>query len=177
MKIFTIFLFLIGFTSIVYADQNTIEPEQFSISEDDVHLQANAQGDDGTNRTTLPSPLKQIKNGVPLIEVKCDEGKYPAYRYDRMRVACVSEETHIKLINRGWATMRLINPGENIAHALCNNYEGKWHPEHEGCRGITDLQCSLMGGKFVDNLRICYNDICPDKGYTICVTNPDSHIK
>jgi hypothetical protein len=31
-----------------------------------------------------------------------------------------------------------------------------------------------MGGKFVDNLKICYNEICPeDKTYTLCVTNPD----
>ena len=123
------------------------------------------------------SPLKQIKSGVPLIEVKCDEGKYPAYRHDRMRVACVSEETQVKLIERGWATMRLTNPSGSVAHALCNNYDGKWHQEHEGCRRITDLQCSLMGGKFVDNLRICYDGICPDKGYSLCVTNPDSYTR
>jgi hypothetical protein len=31
-----------------------------------------------------------------------------------------------------------------------------------------------MGGKFVDGLEICYNEICPeDKTYTLCVTNPD----
>jgi len=31
-----------------------------------------------------------------------------------------------------------------------------------------------MGGEFVDNLKICYDGICPvDKTYTLCVTNPD----
>jgi len=120
------------------------------------------------------SPLKQIKSGVALIDVKCSEGKVPSYKGDRMRVACVSEETQIELWTRGWATMRLISPGENISHALCNNYEGKWHPKYEGCREVTDLQCSLMGGKFVDGLEICYNEICPeDKTYTLCVTNPE----
>lgn len=122
----------------------------------------------------IKSPLQQIKNGISLIDVKCTDGKYPSYKYDRMSVACVSEETQIKLINRGWATMRLINPGENVAQALCNNYQGKWHPEHEGCRNITDLQCSLLGGKFVNNLRICSDGICPDKGYPLCVVNPDA---
>jgi len=122
----------------------------------------------------VSSPLKQIKNGVALIDVKCNEGKYLSYKSDRMRVACVSEETQSALWHRGWATMRLIMQGENISHALCNNYEGKWHPEYDGCRDVTDLQCSLMGGEFVDDLKICYNGICPvDKTYTLCVTNPD----
>jgi len=122
----------------------------------------------------VSSPLKQIKSGVALIDVKCNEGKVPSYKGDRMRVACVSEETQSELWVRGWATMRLISPGENISHALCNNYEGKWHPEYDGCREVTDLQCSLMGGKFVDGLKICYNEICPvDKTYTLCVTNPE----
>lgn len=120
------------------------------------------------------SPLKQIKNGVALIDVTCSEGKVPSYKGDRMRVACVSEDTQNELWSRGWATMRLISPGDNISHALCNIYEGKWHPKYEGCREVTDLQCSLMGGKFVDGLKICYNEICPeDKTYTLCVTNPE----
>ena len=121
-------------------------------------------------------PLKQIKNGVALIDVQCNEGKYLSYKADRMRVACVSEETQNALWLRGWATMRLMMPGDNISHALCNNYDGKWHPKYEGCRGenITDLQCSLMNGEFVDNLKICYDGICPvDKTYTLCVTNLD----
>jgi hypothetical protein len=120
----------------------------------------------------ISSPLKQIKSGIPLIDVQCSEGKHPVYKYNRMRVACVSDETEIELITRGWATMRLAMPGDNISEALCNNYEGKWHAEYEGCRDVTDLQCSLMGGKFVENLKICFNEICPDKLHRLCVTNP-----
>ncbi len=121
----------------------------------------------------ITSPLKQIKSGVALVDVQCSEGKSPAYKYNRMSVACVSEETLVELWDRGWATMRFYTDDDTSSHALCNNYEGKWHPEHNGCRGdISDLQCSLMGGKFVDNLKICYNDICPkNKTYTLCVTN------
>lgn len=124
------------------------------------------------------SPLKQIKNGVALFDVVCPEGKVPAYKHDRMRVACVSGDTHVQLIHRGWALLRLVMPGENLSHALCNNYDGKWHPRYDGCRGdISDLQCSLMGGQFVDNLSICVDGICPEKTYTLCVTNPNLNIK
>lgn len=117
-------------------------------------------------------PLKQIKSGVALVDVQCNDGKYPAIRHDRMRVACVSLDTESSLIMRGWATMRLAMPGDNISEALCNNYGGKWHQEHNGCRDISDFQCSLIGGKFVDDLKICSNEICPKRGYTICVAEP-----
>ena len=121
------------------------------------------------------SPLKQIKSGTALFDVKCSEEKSLVYKYDRMRAVCVSEETQSELWDRGWSTIRFYTEEDTSPHALCNNYEGKWHPEHDGCRGdISDLQCSLMGGTFVDNLKICYNDICPEnKTYTLCVTNPD----
>ena len=122
------------------------------------------------------TPLKQIKSGVSLIDVECNEDKVKVIKYDRMRAACVSEETRDELWGRGWATMRFYTEEDTSSYALCNNYEGKWHPEYEGCRGehLTDLQCSLMGGKFVDDLKICHNNICPDdKTYTLCVTNPE----
>lgn len=122
---------------------------------------------------TVPSPLKQIKSGVALIDVKCNEGKVPTYKYNRMRVACVSLDTETKLILRGWATMRLTMPGDNISEALCNNYQGIWHPEYAACRGISDLQCSLLGGHF-ESLRICSGDICPNKPHSMCVTNSTS---
>ncbi|GEM_PF-6939284 len=132
--------------------------------------------DSGKTEITL-SPLKQIKAGTALVDVQCSDGKVPAIRYDRMRVACVSLDTESKLVMRGWATMRLAMPGDNISHALCNNYDGKWHPQYFGCRDITDFQCSLMGGEFVDNLSICHDGICPDKLYSLCVTNPNLYIQ
>lgn len=113
-----------------------------------------------------------------MFDVKCGEEKYIVYKYDRMRAACVDGETETELINRGWALMRLGFPEythTDFSSSLCGNYGGKWHPEYEGCRGdISDLQCSLIGGEFVNDLKICYDDICPaDKTYTVCVTNPD----
>ena len=123
----------------------------------------------------MTNPLKQIKNGIALFDVVCPENKITAYKNDNMNVACVTEETYSELIDRGWALLRFTMPDENPSNVLCNRYDGKWHPEYDGCRGnISDLQCSLMGGKFVDDLKICYNEICPvDNAYTLCVTNPD----
>jgi hypothetical protein len=56
-------------------------------------------------KENFPAPLKQISAGVALSDVKCSDGKYPAYKYNRMMVACVSEETLEKLIERGWAKL------------------------------------------------------------------------
>jgi hypothetical protein len=32
----------------------------------------------------------------------------------------------------------------------------------------------LIGGKFVDDLKICENGICPDRGYEICVVESEN---
>ncbi|MGY5149684.1 MAG: hypothetical protein ACW9W3_06445 [Candidatus Nitrosopumilus sp. bin_68KS] len=128
--------------------------------------------------SSIHPPLKQINSGIALFDVKCSEEKHLVYKYDRMRAACVNGETETELINRGWALLRLGFPDyarADLSSSLCGNYGGKWHPEYDGCRGdITDLQCSLMGGGFVYDLKICYDGICPvDKTYTLCVTNLD----
>ncbi|MDH3656836.1 MAG: hypothetical protein OEM77_01700 [Nitrosopumilus sp.] len=55
-----------------------------------------------SKKENIPAPLKQISAGVALVDVKCNDGKHPAYKYNRMMVACVSEGTLEKLIERGW---------------------------------------------------------------------------
>ena len=77
-------------------------------------------------RVHLP-PLKQIKSGVALIDVKCNEGKHVVYKYTRMMAACVTDETENKLLTRGWAVLRLGLPAtDNLPRDLCNFYQGKW---------------------------------------------------
>jgi len=116
------------------------------------------------------SPLKQIKSGIALIDVTCLDGKHPVYKYNRMRVACVTEETQSELWSRGWATMRFYTEENTSPHALCNNYEGKWHPENGGCRNISDYQCSLMGGEFVHDVSIYSAGTYSPKIVSMCVT-------
>ncbi|TAK24503.1 MAG: hypothetical protein EPO37_02150 [Nitrosarchaeum sp.] len=184
MKYLVLLLILIGFTGIAFATHDPTQPYIHSIIlpfdmkektfEEFMEWCKPYYGEKCTElyeknlvSNVLP-PLKQIKSGIALVDVKCNEGNVPAIRYDRIRVACVSLDTESKLVLRGWATMRLAMPGDNISEALCNNYGGKWHQEHNGCRDISDLQCSLIGGKFTD-LKICEDGICPDKRYTVCV--------
>ena len=123
------------------------------------------------------SPLKQIQKGTALFDVRCSDDKIPAYKYDNMKVACVTEETHSKLVNRGWALLRFSIPDENPSQVLCNRYDGKWHTQYFGCRDITYSQCSLIGGVFVNNLRVCQDGTCPEKSYPICVTNMNLDIQ
>jgi len=118
------------------------------------------------------SPLKQIKNGVALIDVKCNEGKILVHKYNRMRAACVYPETEGELIfKRGWAVMRLGSPAtDNLPRDLCDSYQGKWIAEYKECILLeTPLQCSLMGGVYNECASACRND--PDFPNVICTDN------
>ncbi len=103
-------------------------------------------------------PLKQIKAGVALVDVICNEGKVPAYKYNAMSVACVSLDTESQLVKRGWALMRLHMYDDDPSRALCERYEGKWLDEHKECEYVSPQQCSLMGGEFRECESACRND-------------------
>ena len=51
----------------------------------------------------LSSPLNQIKNGIPINDVTCGQEKIKVYKHNLVRLACVSQETGDKLVERGWA--------------------------------------------------------------------------
>jgi len=124
------------------------------------------------SREHLPPPLKQIKSGVALIDVKCNEGKHVVYKRDRMSAACVTQETENKLIfERGWATMRLGLPAtDNLPRDLCNFYQGKWLSDYKECNLLeTPLQCSLLGGVYNECESACRHD--PDFPNVICTDN------
>ena len=117
------------------------------------------------------SPLKQIKSGVALINVKCNEGKHPVYKYNRMRAACVTDETENKLLFRGWAVLRLGLPAtDNLSRDLCYSYQGKWIAEYKECTLLeTPLQCSLLGGVYNECASACRHD--PDFPNVACTDN------
>ena len=117
--------------------------------------QANGMERTGIIETTLlfeivdifPPPLKQIKAGISLVDVKCNEGKVPAYKYNRMSIACVSLDTESELIMRGWALMRLTMYDIPVKQALCEYYGGDWSPWGR-CDNVDAHQCSLLGGRY-----------------------------
>ena len=48
-------------------------------------------------------PLKQIKNGVEPLEIKCNRDMHLTQKYDGSP-ACVNPATHLELIKRGWVS-------------------------------------------------------------------------
>lgn len=95
------------------------------------------------------APLKQIKAGVALVDIQCNDGKNVVYKRDRMRAACVTLETEGKLIfERGWAAMRLGLPAtDDYGRDLCSWYGGEWDKLPRLCHGLKyPLLCSMSGG-------------------------------
>ena len=85
-----------------------------------------------------PPPLKQLKAGIPLEEIKCNEGKNLIFKDNRKSPACVSFDTESKLLKRGWVLLRLSLPdfGISITPDFQNgkrflNFDGfGWHRLH-----------------------------------------------
>jgi hypothetical protein len=51
----------------------------------------------------LESPLKQFKSGIPINDVKCNQGLKLIFKSEDSSPACVKPDTAQKLIERGWA--------------------------------------------------------------------------
>ena len=105
------------------------------------------------NLLALSPPLKQIKSGIALSDVKCKEGKHPAYKYDRMLVACVTSSTYGDLIERGWAVLRLeTRTTSDVGQNLCAWYGGDWDRTSRHCNGLeSNLMCTMAGGNVLDD--------------------------
>lgn len=58
----------------------------------------------------IPPPLKQIKLGIKLGHIICDKDKSPVWNI-RFKPACVFPDSEMKLLERGWAKLRLVLPG------------------------------------------------------------------
>ena len=52
---------------------------------------------------SLSPPFQQIKNGISIIDVACKQEKIKVYKHNLLRLACVSEPSADKLVQRGWA--------------------------------------------------------------------------
>jgi len=61
------------------------------------------------NEPDIPPPLKQMKLGIKLAHIICDEDKIPIWNV-HFKPACVYPESEMKLITRGWAKLRLMLP-------------------------------------------------------------------
>ena len=109
----------------------------------------------------ITPPLKQIKSGIALADVKCKEGKHPAYKSDRMSVACVTSSTYSDLIDRGWASLRLeTRTTSDVGQNLCIWYGGDWDRISRHCNGLdSHLMCTMAGGKILDDSCLIPNTL------------------
>ena len=76
--------------------------------------------------SSLPSPLKQSKSGISIMDVTCRDGFTIGYKKDLSKAICTTPETIYKLEKRGW----IISPTHshhdpsiytNDVAALCNS--------------------------------------------------------
>ena len=123
------------------------------------------------------SPIKQIKNGVALHHVKCNENKIPAYKFDMTNVSCVSEKTKDKLVERNWAVEDLGFPYNDRGGHLCNVYDGDWSGDNDTCKGITAQQCSLIAGWSFSYPNTCNDEVCKNENELMCTTDLEYYLQ
>ena len=61
---------------------------------------------------SLTNPIKQMKMGIPVTEIKCKEGLVPIVKIDRIHPACVTDSAWSELLMRGWTPLRIGMPAE-----------------------------------------------------------------
>jgi len=120
------------------------------------------------------SPLKQITNGSPIHVVKCKDDGALVYKFDMTSVACVSENTQTKLVQRGWGVKTIEFSFQKMEEYLCDKYQGNWTDKTEVCENITQKQCSLMRGIFQSPLE-CQGLECTDNDKVMCYKKNDSY--
>ncbi len=71
-------------------------------------------GGPSTYGNTIPkidTPLKQLKFGIPINDVKCEQGLHLVIKSEDNSPACVKLDAAYMLIKRGWATSESAYPG------------------------------------------------------------------
>lgn len=82
--------------------------------------------DGATGDEIFYPPLKQIKKGIAIQDIKCNEGKFLIHKRITLSPACVSDNAWSSLIKPpyAWAKLRIGAPAEEITQEkLCN-----WYP-------------------------------------------------
>ena len=116
------------------------------------------------NHEIFPSPLKQIKNGIKLESVKCNEEKKIAYKYDLSRLVCVSPIGFDKLVERGWALSKHKQDSLDISSLSQEVFwqnqknESKFNVMPKIIDGQSFLVFNGTGWNFSDNIEITVLD-------------------
>lgn len=108
----------------------------------------------GESRVIIKSPLKQVKDGVPINLIKCNESLQLEWKRD-LQPICVTSETAGELIKRGIIKLRLGMPAENITQErLC-----VWYPENPLIQRHCDWKTNILFTFKDEGLVPAYDEI------------------
>lgn len=106
-------------------------------------------------KATFGPPIDQLKYGIGIQYIKCNEGLSLNHKVDTLEPVCLSPESESKLVGQGKIKMRFLLPGSQVQLNLCDMYGGevREQPRGEGkkphtyCHNIqTPLICEAIGG-------------------------------
>jgi hypothetical protein len=97
----------------------------------------------------FPPPLKQIKSGILIDEIKCKEGLELVIKKEhRYHPMCVKPETKIKLIERGWTKENTLNPQRFIDKNCPASFMEKDMQDSSSIRSEPELPLTEWGQSF-----------------------------
>lgn len=102
-----------------YIDNITCEYSDSGLSS----LISNPPDTPGPGYAIFDSPYKQVKDGVPIQEIKCNEDLHLNYKAETFMPICLTADTESSLVGRGVIKMRILGPGDIINQEnLCRQY-------------------------------------------------------
>ena len=101
------------------------------------------------------SPIDQMKHGVSIKDIRCNDGLLLNYKSDTYEPVCLTSEEESQLLREGKIKLRLFMPGTQVEVNLCKIYGGdiRSHSLGEGkddrvfCDNLEfPLLCDVTGG-------------------------------
>ncbi|WP_297466053.1 hypothetical protein [Nitrosarchaeum sp.] len=118
------------------------------------HGGVNIANTDYSDSQKFPPPLKQVKDGVPINLIKCNESLQLEWKLD-LQPICVTSEIAGELIKRGAIKLRLGMPAEEITQErLC-----VWYPENPLIQRHCDWETNILFTFKDEGLVPAYDEI------------------
>ena len=104
---------------------------------------------------TFASPIDQMKHGISIKDIRCNDGLLLNYKSDTCEPVCLTSEEESQLLREGKIKLRLFMPGTQVEVNLCKIYGGdiRSHSLGEGkddrvfCDNLEfPLLCDMTGG-------------------------------
>ena len=76
---------------------------------------------------TFDPPLKQFKSGTEMGSIMCNDGLVNVIHLENTRPACVTPQTAVLLLSRGWATEYYPLPSSIQCNEKCKDYLENYH--------------------------------------------------